>query len=510
MPTTRATTNLKETSIQDHLLKREKDSKLVMNTTVPTNISELNQTGMNSIVNTHNAVTTAAIDDNGNTLTKPVSDYSDLTLTTTNNKTTTSSQQVDLPSQHQVIGIPTFAAEPMEDAGVWIDQVIHFMEQHKIKPIEQRDLVASKLRGQALLWYRMNRLQIPDMQSFIYQFLTAYNASQSSIHVVSPKSTGNQPTQTTFEAATSEQPMNYLHIDKSKLFIEQCPNSELATRDESSWKVLQSAKNEKVKLIPNFSGAENSANWLKSLEQTAKALRLNDQQLLELATIKLSGPAQEWNYHQDDNIPDWSSFKQVFLRAFPPPIQQTNIDYLAQLLSRKQGENEPVGKFVQDINRLCLKLGTKVSEEDQLQYLRRGLRPQLQHHALAISSLQDFLVIMQHHEQIEKDRVTKNPSFSSFRVLSNPSLNHRNTNYPLQNDTSKLEQQRHSQPALGTYSNDYFYQNEHQATPKQQHSQNNNYRVCYQCNKPGHYQRNCPDNNQGSSYDHQHFHQRSH
>ena len=66
---------------------------------------------------------------------------------------------------------------------------------------------------------------------------------------------------------------------------------------------LQSARNEKVKLFPNFSGSENSLNWLKNVQQIGKSLKVNDQQIYELAAMKLSGPAaQEWFYHQDEEI----------------------------------------------------------------------------------------------------------------------------------------------------------------------------------------------------------------
>jgi hypothetical protein len=106
-------------------------------------------------------------------------------------------------------------------------------------------------------------------------------------------------------------------------------NDEVLFRASSTAKVLQSAKNEKVKLLPNFSGTKNSFNCLKNLQQIGKSLQLNDQQVFELATIKLSEPVQEWFYHQDDEIDNWLSFKQAFLYAFPPPIQPTNIDYLA-------------------------------------------------------------------------------------------------------------------------------------------------------------------------------------
>ncbi|CAF1541519.1 unnamed protein product, partial [Rotaria sp. Silwood1] len=193
-----------------------------------------------------------------------------------------------------------------------------------------------------------------------------------------------------------------------------------------------------------------------------------EQQIYELATIKLSGPAQEWFYHQDE-IDNWSSFKEAFLYAFPPPIQPTNIDYLAQLLARKQGETEPVGKFVQDINRLCLKLDNKISEQDKLQYLRRGLRPQLKHYALSISSLQDFLTVMQRHEQIEKETTSNQQSSSrssqQLQLLNRPDRN--NYNHQQNNHSTYYE------------SSDYYYRNSHAQTSAQQ--QANNYPICYQC-----------------------------
>ncbi|CAF5038681.1 unnamed protein product, partial [Rotaria sp. Silwood1] len=252
-----------------------------------------------------------------------------------------------------------------------------------------------------------------------------------------------------------------------KSFAEPNSISEPSFPFESSYQVLQSAKNEKIKLIPNFSGSENFLNWLNNLQQIGKSLKLSEQQIYELATIKLSGPAQEWFYHQDE-IDNWSSFKEAFLYAFPPPIQPTNIDYLAQLLARKQGETEPVGKFVQDINRLCLKLDNKISEQDKLQYLRRSLRPQLKHYALSITSLQDLLTVMQRHEQIEKETTSNQQSSSrssqQLQLLNRPDRN--NYNHQQNNHSTYYE------------SPDYYYRNSHAQTSAQQ--QANNYLICYQ------------------------------
>ncbi|CAF4555685.1 unnamed protein product [Rotaria socialis] len=231
--------------------------------------------------------------------------------------------------------------------------------------------------------------------------------------------------------------------------------------------------------------------------------------MLELATIKLNGPAQEWYYHQEELISNWTLFKQVFLHAFPAPIQPTNIDYLAELLSRKQGEIEPVGKFVQDINRLCLKLDGKISEQDKLEYLRRGLRPKLQHYALSISSLQEFLTIMQHHEQISKEQVISYQNSSSFR--SSPSNTSSKPQGIVNTSSYKSYGSDQQQPNLFVrQQSNYNYQSNYRSTnyespdyysrrnsngwkSPQQLQQTNSYRKCDQCNKTGHTQQHCPD-----------------
>ncbi|CAF1419838.1 unnamed protein product, partial [Adineta steineri] len=328
-----------------------------------------------------------------------------------------------------------------ENAGKWLDRIFDIIEKQELTPSEQRDVATAQLTDDALLWYRMNRLDMPDMQSFVQQFMMTYSSPQTTTEKVNT-------------------------IIKDGQEIVQNRNIESKHKPESPVQVLQSARNEKVKLFPNFSGTENSLNWLKTLQQIGKALKLNDQQIYELATIKLSGPAQEWLYHQDDEIEDWSIFKEVFLQAFPPPVQPANIDYLAQLIGRKQGEMEPVGKFVQDINRICLKLDHKIKEEDKLQYLRRGLRPQLQHHALAITSLHDFLTIMQRHEQIEKEKVSKYQSSASsnYNQTYQSTYNRSNRNY--YND----QQNRNS-----TTNQAFDYHSQHQAyAPTTQRSENDN------------------------------------
>jgi hypothetical protein len=465
MRSTRATVDLKSTSIQAHLLEHKGMNTSSIHRDHDIQIDENKDLSMKPV----NELMTSTFLDNNNQqkpLPTPLPVNQDTMMATPNETYQQRSEnEIKLSatgSQQATAEIPFFSGNKEEDPGQWLDYVFTIIEQRQLTPSEQRDIAAARLTGEALLWYRLNRLKIPDMQSFIHHFLLTYRPAHGE----------------------AEQ----LYGGTSKSIIEQNQYFEPSSRSTSPVQVLKSARNEKVKLFPHFSGAENSLNWLKNLQQIGKALKLDDQQIFELAIIKLSGPAQEWFYHQDDEIDNWSSFKQAFLHAFPPPIQPTNIDYLAQLLARKQGETEPVGKFVQDINRLCLKLDGKINEQDKLQYLRRGLRPQLQHYALSITSLQEFLSIMQRHEQIEKEKNASQPS--SFKSLSKPNQQQSWFNQFKQNE--QVDQQ--NQVSTKYKSSDHFQQkNSHPETTTQRFEKD--YRICYQCNKRGHIQWNCPDNN---------------
>ena len=319
MPATRTTLDLKQTTIHDHLLKNKKTSHSTMNHSSENKTSDIKHSPSLSTTTTYHASEITARNEDDRTLLKSSIDYQKSILTTNNSQQALSSSEMILPPISQATEIPMFSGDKTEDPGQWVDQVLTFMEQQNINPSEQRDVAARKLCGEALLWYRMNRLQIPDIQTFIHQFLLVFNSS----HTATSKDISS--THASSEETIVEKMVDRKQSNKCKSSTESSGNRESLFRCESPWHVIQSAKNERVKLIQNFSGSDNSFNWIKNLEQTAKALKLKYEQIYELATIKLSGPAQEWYYNQDDDIFNWTSFKQVLLRAFPSPIQPTNI-----------------------------------------------------------------------------------------------------------------------------------------------------------------------------------------
>ena len=88
------------------------------------------------------------------------------------------------------------------------------------------------------------------------------------------------------EETMSEQELEQRYGEAAKSIIDQNQYAEPLSRSSSPLQVLQSAKNEKVKLFLNFSRTENSLYWLKNFQQIGKSLQLNEQQIFELATIE--------------------------------------------------------------------------------------------------------------------------------------------------------------------------------------------------------------------------------
>ena len=109
MPIPRATTNLKHTSIQDHLLKGEEDSKSVMHNPSETNISEVKLSLYNSTINTNKAKAVTALDDKCCALVTSMIDNAESSVTINTDQPTTTSPQIDLSSKYQLMDIPTFA-----------------------------------------------------------------------------------------------------------------------------------------------------------------------------------------------------------------------------------------------------------------------------------------------------------------------------------------------------------------------------------------------------------------
>ncbi|CAF4299187.1 unnamed protein product, partial [Rotaria sordida] len=181
-----------------------------------------------------------------------------------------------------------------ENAGKWLDHIFEVIEKQELTPTEQRDVAANRLTDDALLWYRLNCLKMPDMQCLIQQFLLTYNRPQAKASTTDAITTDVH--YTLMEEAVVDKDSEEIFDNTPKSNIPENHYLEPQCRSTSPLQVLQSARNEKVKLFPNFSRSENSLNWLKNLQQIGKSLKFNEQQIFELATIKLSGPAQEWFY----------------------------------------------------------------------------------------------------------------------------------------------------------------------------------------------------------------------
>ncbi|CAF3027345.1 unnamed protein product [Rotaria sp. Silwood2] len=167
------------------------------------------------------------------------------------------------------IEISRFSNEKTEDSEKGLDQVIRVIGQQNLSPDDQCNSAAEKLSKTALFWYRMNRLQLYDVQSLICQLLLTFNSLETTISAMKLSSKSLTHSVVLSEAVSREN-FTYTRDNTWKPFTQQN-----GVR-KPSYHVLRAAKKEKLKLIPDFPGSKNSVFWLKSLEERTNVFKLND------------------------------------------------------------------------------------------------------------------------------------------------------------------------------------------------------------------------------------------
>lgn len=210
MPATRTTVSLKNTTIHDHLLDNKTDTHSTMNHTSEKGMSDTKHSLPTSANASYQVQDTVTDNENRHLFMEPSNEFlgsnfivnnnqQKLSLTSlpinqysviptsgetcqqivenVNNSSTTHAQQA-------TVEILLFSGNKNEDPGQWLDNIFAIIEQKELTPGEQRDVAAARLTGEALLWYRLNRLKMPDMQSFIDHFLLNYNPSQTRTSII--------------------------------------------------------------------------------------------------------------------------------------------------------------------------------------------------------------------------------------------------------------------------------------------------------------------------------------
>ncbi|KZS19609.1 Uncharacterized protein APZ42_013879 [Daphnia magna] len=200
---------------------------------------------------------------------------------------------------------------------------------------------------------------------------------------------------------------------------------------------------------PVFSASpeEDAVDWIERFELAAAYNRWTDADQARNFVMYLEGPARKWflvnthpNHWEDlparpdptdptlPHLPAESGIKTQFSAAF----QQANFSLLqeAKLRQRTQGNEEDVVSYFYDIVNMCRLVNPNMSQEQQLEYLYRGLKPSLLQkiYPQKPASTADFLDLAKLHMEATMLANQKVWSQSILAVSKEPTLSNAGNN----------------------------------------------------------------------------------
>lgn len=200
---------------------------------------------------------------------------------------------------------------------------------------------------------------------------------------------------------------------------------------------------------PVFSASpeEDAVDWIERFELAAAYNRWSDADQARNFVMYLEGPARKWflvnthpNHWEDlparpdptdptlPHLPAESGIKTQFSAAF----QQANFSLLqeAKLRQRTQGNEEDVVSYFYDIVNMCRLVNPNMSQEQQLEYLYRGLKPSLLQkiYPQKPASTADFLDLAKLHMEATMLANQKVWSQSILAVSKEPTLSNAGNN----------------------------------------------------------------------------------
>ena len=164
-----------------------------------------------------------------------------------------------------------------------------------------------------------------------------------------------------------------------------------------------------AKALCSFFGApeEDPLQWLERFEVLARANKWTATDKLDSVQTYIDGTARHWLVTA--RLDTWDEFRERFLKAFRSKHFKYTVE--GRLKSRNQGSNEPVYAYHYAMIDLCRQLelqnNFKMSEQQKLEYLLKGLVPSLRSRVwplvpYPIDTAEKFLEIASKHAEADE------------------------------------------------------------------------------------------------------------
>ncbi|CAF1447707.1 unnamed protein product, partial [Didymodactylos carnosus] len=128
--------------------------------------------------------------------------------------------------------------------------------------------------------------------------------------------------------------------------------------------------------IEQFSGAnaQDPENWVSDLNDAFDGGDTKEDRRRKLLPSYLGGNAEAWYRQNQEDLADrnWSEIQQELIKQFTTALAKPTA--FNELVNRRQGVKETVDTYYYLVLTLCAKFNPKMSVEDKLMHLQRGLR----------------------------------------------------------------------------------------------------------------------------------------
>ena len=246
--------------------------------------------------------------------------------------------------------------------------------------MDRLDILPHFLSGDAMLWFSMNKYNMPCYTDFCHGFAREYLQTK--------QTSGQNVLIDHTNGLRSSRPIPLI-IDNSSILALQSPQREIpgitvqgipspnALSVNSSMSVLSPTISKAlidkfVKDPIKFSGGkEHVTSWIEEIEQQFKTMYLNDVDKLNLIHICLKNDAYQWYRQHKDQFVSWEIFLEEVRKSFTSNLQRDLA--FDKLKHYHQTTHQTVSQYYTTMIKLIKQADPLMNESTKVQYLMNGL-----------------------------------------------------------------------------------------------------------------------------------------
>lgn len=168
-------------------------------------------------------------------------------------------------------------------------------------------------------------------------------------------------------------------------------------------KLINTVLSNNLSKVPKFSGKgnENVMKWIKEITNELNLLKLDDGQKLSVVQTFLLDDARRWFINNLDLLQNWSIFIEQIQRAFASPIHQELA--MKKVGNRQQSMDETVLHYYNDMLELFDMIDIRMPIAYKVAYLKAGLKASIKKEVVRKNpgTPQELLEIAQAEEKLD-------------------------------------------------------------------------------------------------------------